>query len=243
MNTNPSFNFQTEVLDGQGNIRIDVYAHALPSKFLGAAFNLDLNAQNWDYQKYELAPLLGPDKNLLSLVAKKENPEKIIFGVSLKRGSSLKTFDGKLVSFFVKLSESDFAAFSQSQETPLRLNFRQGVLSVYEKGRKDLAEAGWENGSSALVYNAAISDASSSVSSTLLSSAQVESPGQDLSSYTAGTDMQNDVLAQSENVSTDQSTQFDQSVVGTRPGIHFCFCGSGYFVAMRALFFQNEKTK
>lgn len=140
----PSFSFQLQALDQQGHIRVDVLARNLPQKFLGTAFDLHMDTQGWKYEKYELGPLFTEPHNVLSLATQKNNPDRVIFGVTLKQGKSIQVLEGKIASFYITLPVSRFS--EEAMNTPLEIHFDHGVLSTYENARMDVRDVKWSDG-------------------------------------------------------------------------------------------------
>ncbi len=122
-------------------VRADVYIKNAPVHFLGLAFELNIEGQTWGLQKYELGPVLKKPSELLVLATKRAEPKsRIVFGLSYK-GKTLinkeKTTpdDGKMISFYLQIPATN----------RLKFTFSQNIISVYEKGRKDLQNVIWIN--------------------------------------------------------------------------------------------------
>ena len=122
-------------------VRTDVYVKNAPAHFLGLAFELNIEGQIWGLQKYELGSVFKKPSELLVLATKRDEPKpRIVFGLSYK-GKTLinkeKTTpdDGKMISFYLQTPTAN----------PLKFTFSENVISVYEKGRKDLQSAIWTN--------------------------------------------------------------------------------------------------
>lgn len=114
--------------------RIDVLIQHLPEHFVGLGFDLMMDGSDWSFEKYELGEIFHQPENVLVLATQKDQPARLVFGLSLK-GDSLDTppklFDGTVVSFYLRAPEVNFQLANQ-------------VLSVLDQGRKDVAEVTWQ---------------------------------------------------------------------------------------------------
>lgn len=114
--------------------RIDVLIESLPEHFVGLGFDLMMDQADWSFEKYELGGIFHQPENVLVLAVPKDEPSRLVFGLSLK-GESLsippKLSDGTVVSFYLRAHEVNFQLANQ-------------VLSVLDQGRKDVTDVTWE---------------------------------------------------------------------------------------------------
>lgn len=111
---------------------VEVNAKDLAHPFFGTSFHLHFNQDQYKYDHYSLGSYFEADDNPLVQVAQKD--EKIIIGISLKRGSLITRRDGTLVKLFftqktlIKNPATDTSSFSLAS----------AVYSTYDNGRKDI---------------------------------------------------------------------------------------------------------
>lgn len=122
--------------------RLDVVMKNIPDQFLGIAFDLNIRGGTWNLQKYKLGPIFKKTSDILVLASKRDAPQpRLVFGLSYKRDAiknkknSVIGSDGVLASFYLEAPEKGTLQFS----------FSENVMSVYEKGRKNIAYVLWED--------------------------------------------------------------------------------------------------
>ena len=121
--------------------RLDVLIKNAPEKFLGIAFDLNVTGGVWRLQKYKPGSIFKKTSDILILASKRDQPHtRLVFGLSYKRDAVKTTKnsnldDGVLTSFYLETS----------QKGTLQFAFSENVISVYERGRKDVINVVWED--------------------------------------------------------------------------------------------------
>ncbi len=137
--------FYLEVFNVNGQYRVDLIGENLPKKFLGMAFDLELKNSSgefynaWNFVRFELGSDFKNPENILSLASFKQNPAHLVFGLSFKQGTSIDFQNGKLASFYL----SNLMGTNLDQD--LLLHFERTVMSIFDKGRKDVAGVKWKD--------------------------------------------------------------------------------------------------
>ncbi|GEM_PF-3983783 len=130
MKTLPQFSFKLENI-ADDLYRLDVVCEHLPKNFLGTAFDIVMN-KDFKYENFQPGTVFESPKNTIALAVQKD--QHIIFGISLKRGFAVKNSKGVVASFHVHLPA----------QGKLELGFTNGILSIFDRQRKDLASIVWE---------------------------------------------------------------------------------------------------
>ncbi len=137
--------FYLEVVNVNGQYRVDLIGENIPKKFLGIAFDLEFKNTSgefynaWNFVRFELGSDFKNQENILSLASFKQNPARLVFGLSFKQGTSIDFQNGKLASFYV----SNLMGTNLDQD--LLLHFERTVMSIFDKGRKDVAGVKWKD--------------------------------------------------------------------------------------------------
>ncbi len=156
--------------DAQGLLRVDILASNIPDNFLGIAFHLKISGSAWQMERFTAGKIFeGIDPLILALEKSLKNGEKeIVFGLALKNGQkisanfsagknvvpgggldsdgaesgvlvadngTLASDNGVLASFFLKVQQPE----------ALQFEFTNEHFSVFEAGRRDLADVTFQD--------------------------------------------------------------------------------------------------
>ena len=130
----PTFSIQFHAL-APDLLRADVTVQHLPENFLGAAFDLVIDGGKIDLRDHGVGAVFPRRDDVLYLASLRQQPQRIVFGVSVKGGKVFQPGDGILASFY----------FQHEVHEELSFRFDHGVLSIFENGRKDLAKVAWND--------------------------------------------------------------------------------------------------
>lgn len=125
----PHFFLTSESL-GDGLIALHLNVKHLPRDFLGVAFHLPISGGEWSFEGSQLGPDWATQgQNLLTLTSvSEEQPQEIVFGLSLKGNTGVQTqllHDGSVATFFIKTGGGDY-----------KVAFQRAVLSLEIEGSR-----------------------------------------------------------------------------------------------------------
>ncbi len=131
----PKLSFQIHKI-AKNSYQIDVFFENIPKNFLGAAFDISIENKGWKLKKYNAGTLFEKPSEVFFLTTERKSPErKLISGISLKEGDHISKDQGILTTYNITTTGG---------EDP-RLSFKNGIVSVFENGRKDISPVAWQN--------------------------------------------------------------------------------------------------
>ncbi|MBN1494109.1 hypothetical protein JW911_00010 [Candidatus Peregrinibacteria bacterium] len=119
---------------------VSVVAEDMSVPFFGTAFHINYNTSELKYDHFSLGDYFTPQDDPLVLVSESLTNEKIMAGISLKRGNVIKKPNGTLIKLYFKPIKN--IQFPQTEISPSEFSFSNTVFSTFDmqtKQRKNIA--------------------------------------------------------------------------------------------------------